>query len=209
MVDPERAEPEAPGPTVEQAAEHAGRVEPRDAQPVDRAVRRRPARRCGSRTGTRSRRSAGTATAPPRSGRPAPSGSVRLSCRHPWSVPSAVARDQLVRLRRPPRAGCVGCTGGGESSSGCMIRQVSSTPSWRVNRVCRRPSRRAAAPRRRRALAALVGELHVELDRAQPACVGAWPHHEPDAGGGSSLMTNWSGSGCAADVSRSRASGAV
>ena len=39
-VDPERGEPERAGPAVEQRAEHARRVEPRDAEPVDRAVGR-------------------------------------------------------------------------------------------------------------------------------------------------------------------------
>ena len=38
-VDPEWAEPEAARAAVEQGTEHARRVEPRDAQPVDRAVR--------------------------------------------------------------------------------------------------------------------------------------------------------------------------
>ena len=38
-VDPERGEPEAARAAVEQRAEHARRVEARDAQPVDRAVR--------------------------------------------------------------------------------------------------------------------------------------------------------------------------
>jgi hypothetical protein len=38
-VDPERREPEAARAAVEQGTEHARRVEPRDAQPVDRAVR--------------------------------------------------------------------------------------------------------------------------------------------------------------------------
>ena len=38
-VDPERPEPEAARAAVEQCTEHAGRIEPRDAQPVDRAVR--------------------------------------------------------------------------------------------------------------------------------------------------------------------------
>ena len=39
MVDPERAEPERPGLTVEEAPEDARGVERRDAEPVDRAVR--------------------------------------------------------------------------------------------------------------------------------------------------------------------------
>ena len=39
-VDAERTEPERAGLPVQQAAEDARRVEPRDAQPVDRAVRR-------------------------------------------------------------------------------------------------------------------------------------------------------------------------
>ena len=38
-VDPEWGEPEAARAAVEQRTEHARRVEPRDAQPVDRAVR--------------------------------------------------------------------------------------------------------------------------------------------------------------------------
>src|SRR5205809_7218557 len=40
MRDPERAEAEEPRLAVEQAAEHARRVEARDAEPVDRAVGR-------------------------------------------------------------------------------------------------------------------------------------------------------------------------
>ena len=40
VVDPERREPEEAGLAIEQAAEHARRVEARDAEPVDRAVRR-------------------------------------------------------------------------------------------------------------------------------------------------------------------------
>jgi hypothetical protein len=40
VVDPERTEPERPGLPVEQAAEHARRVEGGDAEPVDRAVGR-------------------------------------------------------------------------------------------------------------------------------------------------------------------------
>ena len=38
-VDPERPHPERAGLAIEQGAEHAGRVEARHAQPVDRAVR--------------------------------------------------------------------------------------------------------------------------------------------------------------------------
>ena len=40
VVDPERPEPEVASLTVEQGAEDAGRVEARDAQPVDRPIRR-------------------------------------------------------------------------------------------------------------------------------------------------------------------------
>ncbi len=39
MVDPERRQPEEAGLAVQQAAEDAGRVEGRDAQPIDRSVR--------------------------------------------------------------------------------------------------------------------------------------------------------------------------
>src|SRR5215211_6460544 len=40
MVDPERSKPEVAGLTVQQAAEHTGRVEPRNAQPADRPIGR-------------------------------------------------------------------------------------------------------------------------------------------------------------------------
>ena len=61
-VDAVRTEPEGAGPAVQQVPERARRVERGHAEPVDRAVRARPAPRCGSSTGTRSRRSAGTVT---------------------------------------------------------------------------------------------------------------------------------------------------
>src|SRR5262249_8158258 len=35
----------------------------------------------------------------------------------------------------PHDPGAYGCTGGGESSSGCITRHCSSTASWRVNRM--------------------------------------------------------------------------
>jgi hypothetical protein len=40
VVDPERSEPEVARLAVEQGAEHAGRVEARDAEPIDRSVGR-------------------------------------------------------------------------------------------------------------------------------------------------------------------------
>ena len=67
-VDPEGPEAEGAVLAVEQGAEDARRVEPRHAEPVDRARRARPGRRCGSSRGSRSRRSAGMARAPLRSG---------------------------------------------------------------------------------------------------------------------------------------------
>ena len=53
-----RADRPVPGVGVEDAREHGGAVEPRQAQPVDRAVACRRARRCCSRRADRSRRSA-------------------------------------------------------------------------------------------------------------------------------------------------------
>ena len=55
-----------------------------------------------------------------------------------------------------------------------MIRQVSSTPSWRVKRIVS-PSSAACSSTSygRRSLAALLGELEVELDAPGPAHVGA------------------------------------
>ena len=65
-----------------------------------------------------------------------------------------------------------------------MIRHVSSTPSWRVKRVLSPTMRRVEQHLvRRRALSALLRELHVELDRLRPVPVGAMGvDHEPDAG---------------------------
>ena len=89
VVDAERAEAEEPRLPVEEAAEDARRVEARDAEPVDRAVGRDERARCGSRRGTRSRRSAGTATARPRSA---------ARCRAPSSV-TAVIGDSFLGWR--------------------------------------------------------------------------------------------------------------
>ena len=80
--------------------------------------RGRRAHRCGSRTGTRSPRSAGTATARPRS---AARGCSRAGHRpllrvdtlalDPGAVPAAEAGDEAVGLLRAPRAGRVGVDG--------------------------------------------------------------------------------------------------
>ena len=70
--------PEVARLAVEQRAEDARRVEARDAQPGDARRRARRARRCGSSTGTRSRRSAGTATAPRRSARRGPASGAEV-----------------------------------------------------------------------------------------------------------------------------------
>jgi len=43
--------------------------------------------------------------------------------------------DEGVGFFGPHEPGAYAWTGGGSSSNGCMIRQVSSTPSWRVKRV--------------------------------------------------------------------------
>ena len=54
---------------------------------------------------------------------------IHGSCQRPCPATS------LSASLGPHEPGAYECTGGGSSSSGCMIRHVSSTPSWRVNRV--------------------------------------------------------------------------
>ena len=121
------------------ASRSAARTASRSSRPA------RPARRCGSWTGTRSRRSAGTATAPPRSAAAragmacAPSlraGVAEALMTPPTGRASRRAGDERVGRRRAPRSPArTAAPAGGESSSGCMTRHVSSTPSWRVKRV--------------------------------------------------------------------------
>ena len=80
-------------------------------------------------------------------------------CQPPYS---AVSRSASAGPQEP---GAYAWTGGGASSNGCMTRQVSSTPSCRVNRVLS-PTQRSVQEHLvgRGALTALVGELHVQVD---------------------------------------------
>ena len=98
----------------------------------------------------------------------------------------------------PHEPGAYGYTGGGASSSGCMIRHVCSTPSCRVNRTPVADHRRVEQHLvRRRALTAHRGELDVEQDRPgrrrlSARCASSTMRTPVD---GSSLITNWFGSG--------------
>ena len=128
-IDPEGAEPEAAGLPVEQAPEDARRVEPRRAEPVDRAVRRDERTRMavgeegvlGDRGKRRRRRRALRNMLDFLLGR----GHFALqgSCQRPKPARSSSA------AAGPHDPGAYECTGGGSSSSGCMTRHVSSTPS--------------------------------------------------------------------------------
>ena len=131
VVDPERAEPEVARLTVEQGAEDAGGVEAAGRRASRSRRRARSGHRCGSWTGTRSRRSAGTGRVRRRSA---------VVLRAFMTPPTGRANRRTPRsARRPPPGprspGAYAWTGGGASSSGCMTRQVSSTPSCRVKRV--------------------------------------------------------------------------
>ena len=185
-----------PGLPVQQAAEDARRVEPRDAQPVDRAVgcdeRARVA--VGQEGVVRDRRERR------RHRRALRRWLCRFRCpgspAHPRLVPPAEALDELVGLRRSPRALRVRWTGGGESSSGCNTRHVSSTPSCRVNRVLSPASRPQQHLVRRRTFTPLQGELHVEVDGGGALLVGpVGLDGQPDPVVGSSRTTSWFSSG--------------
>ena len=163
---PNGAEPEVPGPAIEQAAEHARRVEARDAEPVDRAVGRderarvavgeervvrdrRERRRSGGalrrRLGRVRRRSLMTRSTARASGR-APR-RARRPRRAPGSRRVDVDRRRRVeqRLHDPPR----------------LLDAVLA----REPRASRRPSRRGAAPRTASRPRRPLGELDVEQDR--------------------------------------------
>ncbi len=74
----------------------------------------------------------------------------------------------------PHVPGAYGCTSGGWFSSGSKIRHVSSTPSWRVKRLLsprHRVEQQHLVGRRR--LAALLGELDVEVDLLRAFQIGA------------------------------------
>ena len=201
-VDPERPEPERAGSAIEQRPEHAGRVEPRHAQPVDRAVgrhqragvtvreervvgdRRKRRRRCGA--------SAWTAAAPVRRGASSASAVVAARallglgrahdathgpCQRPYPLSSRSASSG------PHEPGAYACTGGGCSSSGIMIRQVSSTLSCRVKGALSPSSAAQSTSYGVGPFAALLGELHVERDLLRSALVAPGSvEDQPDAG---------------------------
>jgi hypothetical protein len=114
VVDPEGPEPKASGLPVEQATEHLANrtVARRASRSLHRALR---ARRCGSWTETRNRRSAGTARVRPHSAPGAP----WLPCGQPlWSwrrssrltsVPATATRNELIRGLWSPRRCPAGC----------------------------------------------------------------------------------------------------
>ena len=159
VVDPEGPEPEVARLAVEQGAEHAGRVEAGEAQPVDRPVGRD--------------QGAGVAV-----GQERVVGDGRERGRRRGALGHRVVHDAIHGLCQPPCSavsrsasagpqdpGAYAWTGGGASSNGCMTRQVSSTPSCRVNRVL--SPRRAACRSTSYGVAPsppCVGELHVQVD---------------------------------------------
>src|SRR5271155_1300179 len=135
----------------------------------------------------RSRRSAGTARASPRSAafcflnpcrsrrpRPWPRLFWRRSLRHPRAAPVAESRDQLVRGRGAPGARGVGMHGR------WVLDQWFEDPPGLFDAVLTGEARAVAAHRveqqhliGRRSLAALLGELDGEGDRLRAPRVGA------------------------------------
>ena len=97
------------------------------------------------------------------------------------------------RCRRPPPAPTTPAgsvwTGGGASRSGCMIRQVSSTPSWRVKRVlCPTIAAWSSTSYGVAPSPPSCGELHVEVDDLGPRRAGApGVEEQPDPGRGVEL----------------------
>ena len=188
-VDPERPYPERPGSAVEEGAEHARGIEGRDAQPIDRAVRGDERagvavgqeRVVGDRWERRRRRGA------PRRRRRAV---LRAAHRgHPRVVPLPVSGDQGVRGLRSPRTLLVRVDGRRR------VQQRLHDPPGLLDPVLSREAGGVAHHRRveqhlvrRRALAALLGELHVEGDLLGSSAVRA-PRIElePDPGGGVEL----------------------
>ena len=135
MGDAEGAEPEEPRLSVEQATEDARCVEGRDTEPFDRAVGRHE----GARVAVGEERVIGDRRKRRGRGRALRRGLgggliarhvvIQGPCQRPWPATSSSA------AAGPQVPGSYGWTGGGASSSGCMIRHVSSTPSCRVKRV--------------------------------------------------------------------------
>ena len=167
MVDPERREAEEARLTVEQAPEDARRVEATESRASRSRRRARRARRCGSWRGTRSRRSAGTARALPRfAGRlgataPVLMLSIQGPCQRPYPASSSFA---CLGSPRPRRVRMDGRRG---------VEQRLHDPPLLLDRVLAGEADGLADQSRveqdlvrRRPFAALLRELHVELDRA-------------------------------------------
>ena len=139
---------------VEQAAEDAGRVEAWNAEPVDRAVGRDERARVavGQERVVRDRGERGrrcrALRQPRRLCRGLAHGAIQGSCQRPWP-----GDELLAASSGPQEPGRVGCTGGGLSRRGCIIRHVSSTRvlAGEAKHVCRR-SPRGGAPRTASAL---------------------------------------------------------
>ena len=152
-----------PGPAVEQGAEHARRVEARDAQPVDRSVRSDERTRVavGQERVVRDRREGrrrGGALRLRRGGLGGAHGSPR-------AVPAAVVGDELVRGVRPPRSLLV------VVHLRRVVEQRLEDPPGLLDAVLPGEARAVPVHRRvqqhlvgRRQLLALLPELHVEVD---------------------------------------------
>ncbi len=185
-VDAERTEPERSRLPVQQAAEDARRVEPRDAQPVDRAVRRDQ----GSRVTVGQERVVGDRRERRRHRRALRAADVvgfgvrahwltHGSCHlpKPSTSPSAsVGPHEPLRVRVDGRR---------------RIQQRLEHPPGLLDPVLSGEPRAVATHRgveehlvRRRALATLQGELHVEVDGGGALPVGpVGLDRQPDAGG--------------------------
>ena len=182
MVDRVRPEPEEPGLPVEQAPEHARGIERRNAEPVDRAVGRDERGRVAVRQErvVRDRRERRRSRRALRAGLLLCLGgahdAIHGPCQRPEPATSAFAcvgapRSGRVRVHRRRR-----------------VEQRLHHAPLLLDRVLAREAEALADQRRveqhlvgRRALAALGGELHVELDRAG-AVRAMRLDDEPDAG---------------------------
>ena len=102
----------------------------------------------------------------------------------PTGCASDRPRDQLPRPG-PTSPSRTGAPAADRRAAAARMRQVSSTPSWRVKRLLS-PHRGVQQHLvRGRALAALGGELHVEVDRGRPVASARWASStHPHAGVG-------------------------
>ncbi len=114
-LDVGRAEPEPARVAVEHRAEHARRVEPRQAQPLDVAARRDERAWSRSRTGSRSRRSAGTRHPAPVAGHLMDAPGARMGYRplvlHPRAPSPAAAGGSSTRVSFAGRTRLAGAEG--------------------------------------------------------------------------------------------------